>query len=80
MANRREAKDHMGMWTHQFLEEGDEYYYSMNSFKTNQFNPEFQLMGGLMNPTVGASPLHSCGRQQGDTADVQKELYSFTGD
>ena len=77
------AKDHIGMWTDQFLEEGDEYYYSMSSFKTNQFDPEFQLMGGLMNPTVRASPLHSCNRQQGnttDTTDVQKELYSFTGD
>ena len=74
------AKDHIRMWADQFLEEGDEYYYSMNSFKTNQFDPEFQLMGGLMNPTVGASPLHSCGRQQDNTADVQKELYSFTGD
>ena len=36
------AKDHKGMWTDQFLEEGDEYFSSMSSFKTNQFNPEFQ--------------------------------------
>ena len=59
MANRREAKDHMGMWTHQFLEEGDEYFSSMSSFMTNQFNPEFQFMSGLQNLTVGAPSLSS---------------------
>ena len=47
MANGREAKDHMVMWTDQFLEEGDEYFSSMSSFMTNQFNPEFQFMSGV---------------------------------
>ena len=47
---------------------------------TNQFNPEFQFMGGLINPTVGASSFDSFSRLQGNPADVHKQLYSFTGD
>ena len=73
------AKDPIGVWTDQFLDQGDEYLDSMSSFKTNQFDPEFQLMGGLMNPTVGASSFGSFSKHEG-TADVQQELYSFTGD
>jgi len=59
LANGRKAKDHMVMWPDEFLEEGDDYFSSMSSFMTNQFNPEFQFMSGLQNPTVGAPSLSS---------------------
>ena len=74
------AKDHMRMWTDQFLEEGDEYFSSMSSFMTNQFNPEFQFMSGVPNPTVGAPSLSSSSRLQRNPADVLKQLYKLTGD
>ena len=47
---------------------------------TNQFNPEFQLMSGLTNPTVRASSLSSFNRLKSNPADVLKQLYSFTSD
>ena len=62
-----------------FLEEGDEYVSSMNLYMTNQFNPEFQFMSGLRNPTVGAPSLSSSSRLQRIPADVLKQLYKFTG-
>ena len=75
-----QANNQRGVWTNQFLEEGDEYFASMSSYMTNQFNPEFQLVSGLMNPTVEVSSLGSFSRLQGDPVDVHKQLYSFTSD
>ena len=51
----------------------------MNLYMTNQFNPEFQFMSGLLNPTVEAPSLSSFSRLQSNAADVLKQLYRFTG-
>ena len=66
------------MWADQFFDEEDEYFNSMSTYTAGQFNPNYQLMGGWMNPTSGASCSFS--RWHVMPADENKKLQSFTGD
>ena len=45
------------MWADQFFDEEEEYFSSMSNYTAGQFGPDYQLMGGWMNPTSGTSSI-----------------------
>ena len=67
------------MWADQFFDEEEEYFSSMSNYTAGQFDPNYQLMGGWMNPTSGTSSIGSFNRWQVMPADGSKKLHSFTG-
>ena len=68
------------MWADQLFDDKEEYFSSMSNYIAGQFDPDYQLKGGWMNPTSGTSSIGSFSRWQVMPADGSKKLHSFTGD